>query len=343
MEDVGENKYMRLQCNQMEKFYNNDKVPPIYRDIMRANNFRVKSLSKAVAFDKENKHCNLPLKCTPVTMSLDVSIMRSRHVTIADKAAKEMWGVPKRWCIIRGTSLQNDILELEGVMHLCLIFVSHKSSPMHKDYFWNIVCPKTNVGFIRDCDKTTIPHTEHKHGLICRIIRGQVNNDKQDSDNDNHDKDDVSKMSNDNNSEVNFIHAIDDDDFDGDVTNEECAARLEITCKKLGNMSRKPVDRHATTNLFATGHVYLQKGLPKAHNAALRKQQHKQELIFSSMKYFSAQMDQRKTKLDNFAKRLSDQSTVHHQMMWRINNKQHMKTSQNLIDIYSLINDSSSQ
>ncbi len=185
--------------------------------------------------------------------------------------------------------------------------------------------PKTNVGSICDHDKTTIPHTEHKRDLIFRIIRGKVNDDNQDSDNDNHDQDDVSEMSNDmsvcnNNSEVNFIHGIDDDDSDGDVTNEERAARLEIALKKLGNMSCKPVDRHATTDLFATGHVYLQKGLPKVRNAALRKQQRTRELIFSLMKYFSAHMDQRRTKLDNFAKRLSDPSTVYHQPLWRINN-----------------------
>jgi hypothetical protein len=56
-------------------------------------------------------------------------------------------------------------------------------------------------------------------------------------------------------------------------------------------MSRKPVDRHAATNLFATGHEYLRKGLPKARNATLREQQHKRELIFNLIKYFSTQMD----------------------------------------------------
>ncbi len=100
---------------------------------------------------------------------------------------------------------------------------------------------------------------------------------------------------------------------------------LEIALKKLGNISRKPVDRHATANLFATGHEYLRKGLPKVCNAALRKQQHKHELIFNLMKYFSSQMDQRRTKLDKFSKRSSDPSTVYHQPSWRFNYKQHMK------------------
>jgi hypothetical protein len=101
----------------------------------------------------------------------------------------------------------------------------------------------------------------------------------------------------------------------------------QIALKKLGNMSRKPVDRHATTDLFATGHECLRKGLPKRCNAALRKQQRKCELLFNSMKYFSSQMDQRGIKLNKFSKRSLDPSTVYHQPLWRFNYKQHMKTS----------------
>jgi hypothetical protein len=165
--------------------------------------------------------------------------------------------------------LEDDILELEGVMHLCLIFVSHKPTPMYKDFFWSIVHPKTNVGSICDPDKTTIPHTEHKRDLICRIIRVEVNNANQDADHEHHDKDDGSEVSKDmsicnNNSEGKYIQGIDDEDSDDDVTNEDRATRLLIVLKNLGNMSCKPVDRHATTNLFATGHEHLQKGLTKS-------------------------------------------------------------------------------
>jgi hypothetical protein len=51
----GKTTYMRLQCEYMEKFYDNGKVPPIYQEIMSANNFCVMSSGKAVAFDEENK------------------------------------------------------------------------------------------------------------------------------------------------------------------------------------------------------------------------------------------------------------------------------------------------
>jgi hypothetical protein len=141
------------------------------------------------------------------------------------QSCKKVWGVPKQQGKIRGTLLEDDILDLEGGMHLYLIFVSHKPTPMHKDYFWNIVHPKTNVVSTYDRDKTTIPHIEQERDLICRIIRGEVNDANQDADHDNHDKDDVSKVSNDesicnNNSEENFIQGVNDEDFDGDVTSE---------------------------------------------------------------------------------------------------------------------------
>jgi hypothetical protein len=92
---LGKTTYMRLQCEYFEKFYDNDKVPLICQEIMRANNDCVKSLGKAVALDKENKNYNLQLKRTPVTMSLDLAIVRSCHMMIGDKATKEMWVVPK--------------------------------------------------------------------------------------------------------------------------------------------------------------------------------------------------------------------------------------------------------
>ncbi len=68
--------------------------------------------------------------------------------------------------------------------------------------------PKTNVGSMHDCDKTLIPYTEHEHCLICRIIREQVNDDNQDSDNDNHEEHDVSEMSNDESTSQNQKMAV---------------------------------------------------------------------------------------------------------------------------------------
>ena len=57
----GKTTYLRLQCEFMEKFYDSAKLPPIYREIMRANAFCVKESGTAVAFDEENE--NLTVRC----------------------------------------------------------------------------------------------------------------------------------------------------------------------------------------------------------------------------------------------------------------------------------------
>ena len=106
------------------------KVPPIYREIMRANVFCVKLSSRVVAFDEQNENYNLCLKQTPTTSSLDIAIMRLCHVMAGDKAAKVLWGVPIRRDRTRGTSLAEDTLELEGVLFAANVFVHHTPTPM---------------------------------------------------------------------------------------------------------------------------------------------------------------------------------------------------------------------
>jgi hypothetical protein len=141
--------YLRLQCEFMETFYNDDKMPPINREIMRANAFCVKASGKSVAFDEENEHYNCLLKRMPVTPRLDLAIMRSRHVMAGNKTAREMWGLPRsRWK--RGTSLVDDILDLESLLGLSGVFTSTEVCKMTKSYFWNLVRTKGPVGSPRD-------------------------------------------------------------------------------------------------------------------------------------------------------------------------------------------------
>ena len=78
-----------------------------------------------------------------------------------DKAAKELWGVPKRRDRTRGTTLADDTLELEGVLFVANVFVCHTPTPMDTNYFLKLIGAKENVGSVRDHDKTTVPLTEH--------------------------------------------------------------------------------------------------------------------------------------------------------------------------------------
>jgi hypothetical protein len=141
----GKTTYLRLQCEYMETFYDSRKLPVIYREIMRANAFCVKQSGTAVAFNEENEHYNAILKRSPVTPSLDLAIEHSRHVMVGDKAAKEVWGMPKSRDRIRGTSLEEDIIDLEIFLHACEIFVTHDKVMMRQDYFWNVVEPRITV------------------------------------------------------------------------------------------------------------------------------------------------------------------------------------------------------
>ncbi len=110
-------------------FYNDNRMTPANRETMRANAFCVKSSGWSVAFDEENEHYNCLLKRMPVTPSLDLAIMRSRHAIAGSKSAREMWGLPhNRWK--RGTSLDDDILDLESLLGVSGVFVSTVSCKM---------------------------------------------------------------------------------------------------------------------------------------------------------------------------------------------------------------------
>jgi hypothetical protein len=49
---TGKTTYLKLQCEYMETFYNDNRMPPVHCEIMRVNAFCVKTLGKSVAFDK---------------------------------------------------------------------------------------------------------------------------------------------------------------------------------------------------------------------------------------------------------------------------------------------------
>jgi hypothetical protein len=261
---MGKSIYFRLLCEFMELFYDETKINPNFCEIMRANNFCVKYSGRAVAFDDENKYCNMLLKKTPVTPSIDVAVTRSCHVMIAHKAAREMWGNPIIRKNIRGTSLEHGIIEIECVISSCEIFELQTPVSMHKDIFWSVIYPRTVVGSPRDHDQTNRPYSEHKNVFLARIVRGQHSHDDTDELAD--DDKNGSVMSNkdsicSNNSEgVNVYH---DESDNNDMTNEDRKGMFENSLKNLGNMSRKPLHWYATTNLFIHGRRVLCKNIHK--------------------------------------------------------------------------------
>jgi hypothetical protein len=123
---AGKPTYLRLQCKYMERYYNDEKLTPHQRKIMRANNICVKPSGRAIAFNEENEHFNLLLKRTPVTPSLNVAIWRDQDVIVGQKAAMELWHIPCRHSRFSGTSLEANIMELEELLLLSNVFASHE-------------------------------------------------------------------------------------------------------------------------------------------------------------------------------------------------------------------------
>jgi hypothetical protein len=70
-----------------------------------------------------------------VTPCLDLAIGRSRHVMVGQKAATELWGIPRTCARFIGTSLEAVIRELEQLLLLSTVFVSHEQVEMDKNFF----------------------------------------------------------------------------------------------------------------------------------------------------------------------------------------------------------------
>ncbi len=98
-----------------------------------------------------------------------------------------------------------------------------------------------------------------------------------------------------------IMHGIDSDvDSDSELGEDERAASLALTMQRLGNMSRKPINKIATVDPYVSGRMLLEKTIRKARLTLLRRRQRILELLYNLMKYFSAQMAKRNEQLPSF-------------------------------------------
>jgi hypothetical protein len=247
-----------------------------------------------------------------------------------------MWGMPRnRWK--RGTSLDDDILDLESLLGVSGVFVSTVACKMTPTYFWDLVRPKGPVGSPRDRDRTTIPYTEHENVLLNVMFRGDVAfdlNDMTNAESEGNNDDDGSVVSSRSHDESIFdgVHEGEErssndtaDELDLVLTDEERELLMEKKLKSL-QMFKKPVHQYATTDLFVTGTVRMKKSLPKARKEIIRKQERKRELIFLSLKYFTKQMEARRNILEASLLRSSDLSTVYNIPSWKRRYKEYRRT-----------------
>ena len=100
-------------------------------------------------------------------------------------SSQELWGIPKSRKKNRGTSVEDDVLELEGVLSSSHVFEYQITTKMNNDYFWKLIKIKRNIGSVCDRDKTTVPYSEHELGVIGRLVRGEASDDtEREDDND---------------------------------------------------------------------------------------------------------------------------------------------------------------
>jgi hypothetical protein len=93
-------------------------------------------------------------------------------------------------------------------------------------------------------------------------------------------------------------------------------------------MSRKKLDVNATNDITIIGNLLIKKKLGKSRQKSLSKQQKKRKLIFDSMKYFSAQMDERRKQLTECSKRSADDpTTAYEQPSWKLKYKEYMQNN----------------
>ena len=107
--------------------------------------------------------------------------------------------------------------------------------------------------------------------------------------------------------------AVDNDSNIDGVTKDERAKKSALALKKMGNISRKTLDSNAIIDLVVVGKLLLQKHLLQSHQKALCKQARKRDLIYYSMKYFSAQMEEHRRHLAECSRRSADHNSVYEQ------------------------------
>jgi hypothetical protein len=341
----GKTNYLKIQCEFMERCYDDKLLPPIYREIMRANNFCVKSSGHAVAFDEQNENMNLRIKRCPKADSLDMAIRRSRHLIVGGKGAKELWGDRKRKNTttdsIRGNSLEDDVALLEQLLLRSNIFMTHDKTKMVKEYFWDHVRPNTNpVGSQRDHDRTSVPYSNHESVMLTRLVHVEGTNEGQSSiDADNIDDeiiDDQSLCSTDDDESIVSRSSqrvaennLEDDSGDSESTigSRNNSLEIESTLKMLNIKNRKPLHRHATTDIFEHSRSSMQKNLSNSRRSALNKMERKRDFIRQSVKYFSYQMSKKREFLERCYMRSCDPSTEFFIPSWKVRYQAYMSSS----------------
>ena len=185
---------------------------------------------------------------------------------------------------------------------------------MHVDFFWKVIRKRKNSGTVLERTKEHMPFNKAK-----QRIRDRLNDIKMDE---NEMVDELEDDNDDNESTTNSVcvnadegtqaaaASIDDPSTESEETGWELlsdelkAKEAKESLKKLVNVARRKLHKHATKDVFVDGHVLLKKGIAKIRRKALRRSKRKYQLIMMSMSHFETQMTYRRAILDSQMKKI---------------------------------------
>lgn len=252
--------YLRIQAEYVETFYNNDKVDPYTREIMRRNSIWVMSNSKrGIAVDNVNEIYNYYLKTPVPTTSLGTTCERSRHVITGRRCNNDLWGVqevnPSR--ARNKAAVFNAVERTEIVLHRSGVFASHAPETMNTDKFWkNVVRPRVSG---TDTDRRNescqlSPHEQNTMATINTIDNMQTAAETNDTDNNDDESVESSSVASRRTlssvqNEPDDYNPLDNEDVHGDTEEDRNVFDAVDYLKHLGKMKKIPFSKSSLDDI----------------------------------------------------------------------------------------------
>ena len=182
---------------------------------------------------------------------------------------------------------------------------------MDGDFFWKVIRKRDDSGTVLDRSKEYLPFTMAEERIRDRIrnietVSDDFNDEVDDDDDDNESTCSSVAMV----TTERISDAIDDtsdlaDETGWELLSDELKAKeAQESLKKLGNVKRRKVHKHALKDIFVDGDILLKKNIGKIRRKALRRKKRKYQLIMMAMKYFQTQMTYRRKILDAQMKKI---------------------------------------
>ena len=240
---------------------------------MRINRLIILSETETgVAFDFVNELYNLWLKTPPPTPYINTDVERSRHCILQRTCSDEIFDVRIKHSKTTGKSDYIDKLTIKFILTRAGIFQSHETVVMHVDFFWKVIRKREDSGTVLDRTKEHMPFSKAEQRIRDRLNHIEMDENEmvdelEDDDDDNESTTSSVCVDADERNQTTAA-SIDDPSTESDETGWELlsdelkAKEAQESLKKLGNVGRRKLHKHASKDVFIDGHVLLKKKLP---------------------------------------------------------------------------------